>query len=143
MPGGSKLCFGVFQFEHLQGALILGAGPYQAHRLVDGAISVDCLSLTRLWLSDQLPPNSESRVLGIVLRAIKKHTDVKFLVTYADPGQGHRGGIYMATGWLYTGLSEAMPLYDIGDGQLHHSRSLSHAYGTHSMRYFHSHGVHI
>ncbi len=34
-----------------------------------------------------------------------------------------------------------MPLYDLGDGRLRHSRSLSHAYGTHSMRYFAKNGV--
>ncbi|MDD5287518.1 MAG: hypothetical protein PHY28_00165 [Dehalococcoidales bacterium] len=28
-----------------------------------------------------------------------------------------------------------MPLYDIGDGKQHHSRSLAHMLGTHSIRY--------
>jgi hypothetical protein len=99
------------------------------------------LTLTRLWLSDQLPANNESRVLGIVLRSLRQHTAIKFLVTYADPAQGHIGIIYQATGWLYTGLSEAMPLYDVGDGKLRHSRSLSHAYGTHSVQHFARHGI--
>jgi hypothetical protein len=53
------------------------------------------------------------------------------------------GGIYQATGWFYTGLSEAMPLYDLGDGKVHHSRSLSHAYGSHSVRHFAAHGVDV
>ena len=36
-----------------------------------------------------------------------------------------------------------MPLYDIGDGKAHHSRSLAHAYGTHSIKHFRSRGVNI
>ena len=90
---------------------------------------------------DDLPKNSESRVIGAVLRSLKKHTELKFILSYADPAQGHVGTIYQATGWTYTGLSVAMPLYDTGDGKLHHSRSLAHAYGTHSMQYFARHGI--
>ena len=36
-----------------------------------------------------------------------------------------------------------MPLYDIGDGMPRHSRSLSHAYGSHSVRHFAAHGVDV
>ena len=50
----------------------------------------------------------------MVMRSLKRHTGLKFLVSYADPAQGHLGTIYQATGWVYTGLSEAMPMYDIG-----------------------------
>jgi ParB family chromosome partitioning protein len=72
-----------------------------------------------------------------------RNTKLKFLVTYADPAQGHLGTIYQATNWHYTGRSEAMPLYDVGDGEARHSRSLSHSYRTHSMRHFAAHGVHV
>ena len=99
-PGGTQLTFGVFCGKRLMGALALGAGPAQAYALVDGAKPADCLVLTRLWFSDALPANSESRVLGIVLRALRNRASVKFLVSYADPTQGHVGTIYQATGWL-------------------------------------------
>jgi hypothetical protein len=141
LPGGTKLAFGVFLDNRLLGAVTLGVGPMNAHRLVEGAVPEDCLTFTRLWLADELPPNSESRVIGIVLRSLRRHTSIKFLISYADPSQGHIGTIYQATGWLYTGLSEAMPLYDLGDGKARHSRSLAHSYGTHSVRYFSAHGV--
>ena len=66
-PGGTHLCFGVFCGKRLMGALTLGAGPAQAYALVDGADPKDCLALTRLWLSDDLPANSESRFLGRII----------------------------------------------------------------------------
>ena len=143
LPGGTKLSFGVLLGRRLMGAVTLGVGPYNIPSLVEGATAEDCLALTRLWLSDCLPKNCESRVLGIILRSLRGRTNVRFLVSYADPSQGHVGGIYQATNWLYTGLSEVMPLYDLGDGQLRHSRSLSHAFGSHSIRHFARNNVQV
>ena len=141
IPGGTDLTFGVFTRSKLRGALVLGVGPTNAHRLVGGATQRDSLALTRFWLADDLPRNSESRVLGIVMRALKQNTRVKFLVSYADPAQGHLGTIYQATGWLYTGISSASRVYDLGDGVLRHSRTVGQVYGTHSMKYFRANGI--
>ena len=143
MPGGTRLAFGVFSGKRLMGAVTLGVGPFNVHRLVAGSTRDDCLVLSRLWLADDLPKNSESRVLAVILRSIGRDTSVKFLVTYADPTAGHVGTIYQATGWLYTGMSEPSVLYDIGDGVLRNSRTLGHAYGTRSSRYFSEHSVEL
>ncbi|MFC1917204.1 DNA methyltransferase [Chloroflexota bacterium] len=143
LPGGTKLVFGAFLDSRLWGAITFGAGPQNAYQMVQDATQDDCLTLTRLWLSDELPPNSESRIIGIALRALKKSTRVKFLISYADPTQGHVGTIYQATGWLYTGLSEAMPMFDLGDGVARHSRTLSHSFGSHSIKHFESCGVKV
>ena len=143
MPGGTQLAFGVFAGARLLGAITLGVGPKNAHRLVRDAEQDDCLTLTRLWLDDRLGPNSESRVLGIVLRALKRDTHVRFVLSYADPAHGHIGTIYKAANWIYTGLSEGTPLYDLGDGLPRHSRSLGHAYGTRSIAYLRSRGINV
>ena len=140
-PGGTRLAFGAFLRGALLGALTLGVGPKLSYQLVVGAKPEECVTLTRLWLSDQLPRNSEARVLGVVLRALKSHTSLKFIVAYADPSAGHLGTIYQATGWYYTGLSAAMPKYDLGDGILRHSRSVGYMFGTHSQRHFEAKGV--
>lgn len=142
-PGGTKLTFGTFVNHRLLGAITLGCGPFLAYHLVDNASPEDCLTLTRLWLSDELPRNSESRVLGIIIRTLRHNTNIKFLVSYSDPAAGHIGIIYQATGWLYTGRSSAMPLYDLGDGHARHSRSLAHTLGSHSTQYFADHGIDI
>lgn len=142
-PGNTQLAFGVFVGSRLSGILTLGAGSANGYRVMSGAGHQDCITLTRLWLSDDLPKNSASRVVGVVIRALQKHTDIKFIISYADPTQGHLGTIYQATGWLYTGLSSATPRYDLGDGKPRHSRSLAHAYGTHSIRFFAEHGVDV
>ena len=141
MPGGTELCFGVFIGQKLVGVMTLGAGPYLAYQLVESAEPRDCLTLTRMWLSEGLPRNSESHVLGMMTKSLRRFTKLKFLVTYADPSKGHVGTIYQAANWLFTGLSEPMPLYDLGDGLARHSRSLAHALGSHSVRYLESQGI--
>jgi hypothetical protein len=102
-PAGTHLAFGLFVKNRLNGAVCLGVGPKNAHRLVEGAAPDDVLTLSRLWLSDDLPGNSESRVLGIVARLLRKHTSLLFLLSYADPAAGHVGTVYQASGWSYTG----------------------------------------
>lgn len=143
LPGGTMLCFGILFDNRLLGAVTLGAGPFLAYKLVAGAKPDDCITLTRLWLSDELPFNAESRVLGLLLRSIRKETSLKFVVAYSDPSAGHLGTIYKATGWIYTGLSSATPLYDVGDGVPRHSRSLAHELGSHSISYFASRGIKV
>ena len=143
MPGGTQMTFGVFLEQRLLGALALGVGPFNAHRLVSGATHVDCICLTRLWLDDGLPKNSESRVLAVILRSLARDTSVKFVVTYADPSAGHLGTIYQAGGWFYTGVSGPSVLYDLGDGVGRHSRTFGHSYGTRSLRYLRRQGTRV
>ena len=143
LPGGTMLCFGVFLAARLLGALTIGVGPKLGHRLVEDASSQDCATLTRLWLSDKLSANSESRVIGVVLRSLARHTSIKFLLAYADPSVGHVGIVYQASGWLYTGLSSPTSVYDLGDGILRHGRSLGYSFGSHSVKHFRASGVPI
>lgn len=143
LPGDTQLTFGVFVGSGLSGVLTLGAGSANGYQLMRGARRQDCATLTRLWLSDDLPKNSESRVVGVVLRALRKHTDLKFVISYADPTQGHLGIVYQAGGWTYTGLSSQTPLYDLGDGKLQHPRNVAHAFGTRSVHHFAKHGVNV
>jgi hypothetical protein len=143
LPGGTMLCFGVFLDDRLLGAMTIGVGPKLGHRLVEGAANRDCATLTRLWLSDDLPFNSESRVIGIVLRSLARHTSLKFLLAYADPAVGHVGTIYQATNWLFTGLSQAGVMMDLGDGVPRHTRTLGYVLGTHSMRRLRSQGIEV
>jgi hypothetical protein len=143
MPGGTRLAFGVFSGDRLMGTVTLGVGPFNAHRLVSGATHGDCICLTRLWLDDGLPKNSESRVLAVILRSLVRNTTLKFVVTYADPTAGHLGTIYQAGGWFYTGVSGPSVLYDLGDGVGRHSRTFGHALGTRSLRYLRRQGTQV
>ncbi len=143
LPGATQITLGVFLGPSLEGAVTLGCGPMNGHRLVEGASRDDYLCLTRLWLSELLPKNSESRVLAIVARLLRRYTEVKFLLSYADPSRGHVGTIYQAAGWTYVGRSSASDLYRVGSGKPQHSRTLSQLMGSHSLKYLRARGLHI
>ncbi|MCH7685148.1 MAG: DNA methyltransferase [Planctomycetes bacterium] len=143
MPGGTQVCLGAFVEDRLHGVLTLGVGPTNAHRLVESAERSDCVTLTRLWLSVELPKNSESRVLGIALRGLRTATSLKFVLTYADPDAEHVGTIDQATNWTYIGESLAMPLLDLGDGVPRQTRTVAHSFGTHSVKHFRKHGMNV
>ena len=58
----------------------------------------------RLILSDDSPHNSESRLIGGSLRAIRReYPETWAVLTYAATDAGHLGYVYQATNALYTG----------------------------------------
>lgn len=143
LPGGTHFTFGAFYQERLSGAISFSCGSFNAHRPFEGATRDDVVTLTRLWLSDALGKNAESRVISVSLRALKRHTAFKAVVSYADPAQEHQGTIYQATNWLYLGPTDPTNLLDFGDGRLRHSRTVGSLLGTHSLEHLRGQGVEV
>ena len=72
----------------------------------------------RLALADDAPPNSESRLIGGSLRAIRReHEHVWGVLTYAATDVGHLGYVYQATNALYTGVGGHAVVYIDQRGQ--------------------------
>lgn len=66
----------------------------------------------RLILSDASPRNSESRLIGGSLRAIRaEYPDVWAVLTYAATDVGHLGYVYQATNAIYTGVGGDLNYY--------------------------------
>ena len=63
--------------------------------------SFNVLELTRLWIEDSTPKNTESYLIGNTIKLVDK----EIIVSYAEIEQGHLGIVYQATNWIYTGLS--------------------------------------
>jgi hypothetical protein len=141
MPSGVVGSFGVYADGALAGAVVFANGNLNGHKLVSGSRPGDCATLARLWLDDQLGPNSESRVLGIVLRHLGRTTPLKFLLSYADPEAGHVGTIYQATNWIYLGPSGEAGYFDVGAGSLRHPRTVAEVFGTNSVRHLRATGI--
>jgi len=66
---------------------------------IDEAANV--IELTRLWVSDDVPKNGESYLIGNTIKLVDK----EIIVSFAEIQQGHIGIVYQATNWIYTGLS--------------------------------------
>lgn len=129
MPAVVCACFAVWLEDELVGGVVLAGGARQAHRLLQGAQPHHVVTLARLWLADELPANSESRVLGIVLRQLIREGRFKLVLSYADPAAGHRGTIYQASGWAYLGTTEPGRYLQIGE-TLIHPRTAHSRYGA-------------
>lgn len=92
----------------------------------------DVLELTRLWLRDEEPKNSESYFIGQTFKWLRKNTNIKVLISYSDPMYGHKGTIYQATNWLYQGNNTMLVkgyLYKI-NGDILHPRTVVANYGS-------------
>lgn len=99
-PAGARLRLAVYHNGACVGGLLFGR---PSARLIDQWAS---LELTRMYLLDECPRNSESRCLGFAARYIKRHMpDVKQLIAYSDPSYGHLGTIYKAAGWTLSGTT--------------------------------------
>lgn len=83
-----------------------------------------CLELRRLCLIDDTPKNAESYFVSRTIKWLKKNTNWKFIVSYADPEHGHAGTIYKAANFKYEGeTSEGQVL--LVDNKKFHIRTLS------------------
>ena len=118
-------CFRVDHEGRLVGAVMYGAMSTTAWKKF-GTSEQEVLELRRLVLLDEAERNSESRVVGWTIRYIRDHySEVKTIVSYADPAHGHSGTIYKASNFKYLGTSgKDTAYYDAETGKTHHSRSL-------------------
>jgi hypothetical protein len=122
-----------------EGDMVIGVAVYRAPagRLTVKSISPnlqfgDVLELTRLWLKDEAPKNSESFFIGKTFEWIRKNTKTKVLISYSDPMHNHLGVIYQATNWLYQGNNTMLAkshLHRI-NGVLYHQRTVTKLFKT-------------
>ena len=63
--------------------------------------------------------NAQSYFIGKTQRWLKKNTNYKIIVSYADAYHGHRGTIYKATNFKYEGLTSPGRLIQYGDKTYH------------------------
>lgn len=83
-----------------------------------------CLELRRLCLIDDTPKNAESFFVGRTLKWLRKNSEWKFVVSYADPEQGHEGTIYKASNFKYEGVTSPGSSLMV-DGKMFHIRTLT------------------
>lgn len=62
--------------------------------------------LSRLWAPDGHADNLLTQAISAAVGLIQRLERPDGLVSYADPNQGHRGGIYLAASWTLHGRSE-------------------------------------
>lgn len=86
----------------------------------------EVIELVRMALNGK--QESTSKALSISLKLIKKDVPLcKLIVSYADKDQNHKGIIYQATNWIYTGVQmENKPDASfVIDGKRIHGKTIS------------------
>jgi hypothetical protein len=74
------------------------------------------LELSRMAIVDDAPPNAASFLIARSVQRVRAdNPDIRVLVSYADTGQSHRGGVYQASGWLYDGIRPSTDPFWVDD----------------------------
>ncbi len=67
----------------------------------------EVLELSRLWVSDEMPTNTESWFISQSVGQLRSlDRKVGGIVTYADPSVGHAGAIYRASNFIPDGRTD-------------------------------------
>ena len=128
MPAGKLVKIGVWEDGQYVGCVLFGRGGNNRIGQPFGLNQTEVVELVRIALRQHEAP--VSRIGAIAVRMLKKQSPgLRLLVSYADPDEGHHGGIYQAMGWLYAGSS--VPQRELRvEGKWMHKRTASSLYGT-------------
>ena len=123
MPVGKLAKIGVWEDDRYIGAIVFGLGGGGA---CNGAAyglrrNFDMAELQRIAMTNHFHP--VTKCLAVACRFLSKQSPgLRLLVSYADPAQGHHGGVYQGAGWIYTGTSSSDWVAVWPDGTKAHSR---------------------
>lgn len=128
-----SFAFGLFckESKNLIGVVIYGTPSSSSLRMgVCGIEEKDnVIELTRLWIKDGTPKNTESFLIGNTIGKVDK----EIIVSYAEIQQGHTGIVYQATNWIYTGLSAKRTNWTI-EGVDKHCQTIADKYTATEIR---------
>lgn len=93
-----------------------------------GMSQTECCELVRIALRNHM--STVSRIAAVAIRFLKiQSPGLKLIISYADPEQGHHGGIYQAGNWIYCGKSQAQQQV-VYAGKVMHKRTADALFGT-------------
>jgi hypothetical protein len=127
LPSGKIVKVGVWEDKKFIGVVLFarGASPHLFTKY--GLTQRDGCELTRIALARHATP--VSRIVKIALQFLRKSCPgLKLVVSFADPEEGHHGGVYQAGNWIYTGMSNPTVEYFIR-GKWRHTRAVLGGWG--------------
>jgi len=110
MPKSKLAKIGVWEDGKFIGVVLYGVGATNALVKRYGLKDTEGCELVRVALAKHRTP--VSRIVAVSLRILHRDMPgVRLVVSFADPDEGHHGGIYQAGGWVYSGMSQASDEY--------------------------------
>jgi hypothetical protein len=105
VPVGKLVKVGVWENKKFIGCVLFGRGANNNMLKPFGLEQDDGCELVRIALTKHDTP--VSKIMAVAIKFLKKsQPGLQLIVSYADPEQGHHGGIYQACNWIYTGPSD-------------------------------------
>lgn len=123
----AKYCFGLFSENNLIGAMIYGDISMQGVWKKYAENKNDVIELKRLCCIDDTPKNTESYFIGKTLRWLKKNTNIKTVISYADETHNHTGIIYKASNFIHVGMTQKGKMISF-EGKLYHDKTIRTTY---------------
>lgn len=123
MPVGKLVKIGVWERGEFSGVVIFGMGASNALGKRWGLAGTEVCELARVALK---PDHGcqVSRVLRVAVAMLRRQSPgIRAIVSFADP-RFHHGGVYRASGWIYTGQTAPDRQYVDRYGVTHHSRGV-------------------
>lgn len=119
------------------GAVIYGRGAAPALMSPYGLTQSQGCELVRVALTDHDAPVSQ--IVAETLRQLRRaNPGLRLVVSFADPVEGHKGGIYQAGNWTYTGTMVDKH-YFVVNGRTMHPRSVGAAGWVQSLPWLREH----
>jgi hypothetical protein len=123
----SDFCFRLMDNEQMIGAAIYGRLAMANQWKRFGESEADVIELRRLCCVDKTPKNTESFFIAKTLHWLKKHTQIKTVVSYADMEQNHVGTIYKASNFECLGQQAGAKVI-MWNGKKYHDKAVRTKY---------------
>lgn len=128
IPKSKLVKVGVWENNVFIGVVIFSYGATPSIGKPYNLRMTEICELTRIALTKHESP--VSRILSIALKFLKKsNPGLKLAISYADLEQGHHGGIYQATNWIYVGRTKPDCFLRV-KGKILHRKTVYDRYGN-------------
>lgn len=115
---------GVWEDEKYIGCVLFSRGACPNLGTPYGLSNIEVCELSRIALNKHKAP--VSKIMSIAIKMLrKKSPGLRLIVSFADTNQGHHGGIYQATNWIYAGKTVVSLAYIDKKGKRWHPRNVS------------------
>lgn len=124
----SYIHLGVFSGGVLSGVLQFGhaMNPASYSSVCSGTKKNEYLELNRMWISDDLPRNSESRAVSCAIKYLRQAWPaIKWIQSFADERCGRGGVVYQACNFRFYG--EHVSTFWELDGVFYHNSQMTRA----------------
>jgi hypothetical protein len=115
----------VWEGNDFVGIVIFSRGAAKHLGTPYGLTQTEVCELTRIALRT---PHATpvTKIVAVALRMLRAHCPgLRLVVSFADPDEGHHGGIYQGGNWIYTGMSPPSYQWERPDGKRLHARQVT------------------